>query len=143
MMWQPGWKGSLSKSGYVLPCSLETVTTLFVNYFMFHHSVGSNSAIPWSVAHQAPLSMEFSRQEYWSGLPCPPPRDLPDPGIKPVSSASSGRCFITDAAAAAAKSLQSCLTLCSPIDSSPPSSSVPGILQAIILEWVAITFFNA
>ena len=42
-------------------------------------------ATPWTVAHQAPLSMEFSKQEYWSGLPCPPPRDLPDPGIKPVS----------------------------------------------------------
>jgi len=42
------------------------------------------------------------------------------------------------AAAAAAKSLQSCLTLCDPIDSSPPGSSVPGILQARILEWVAI-----
>ena len=42
-------------------------------------------AIPWIVAHQPPLSMGFSRQEYWSGLPCPPPRDLPDPGIKPAS----------------------------------------------------------
>ena len=39
----------------------------------------------WTVAHQAPLSMEFSRQEYWSGLPCPPPGDLSDPGIKPAS----------------------------------------------------------
>ena len=38
-----------------------------------------------TVAHQAPLSMGFSRQEYWSGLPCPPPGDLPDPGIKPES----------------------------------------------------------
>ena len=46
-------------------------------------------------------------------------------------------------AAAAAKSLQSCPTLCSPIDGSPPGSSVPGILQAIILEWVAISFSNA
>ena len=36
-------------------------------------------------AHQAPLSMGFSRQEYWSGLPCPPPGDLPDPGIEPAS----------------------------------------------------------
>ena len=43
-------------------------------------------ATPWTVAHQAPLSMEFSRQEYWSGLPFPSPRDLPDPGIKPGSS---------------------------------------------------------
>ena len=38
--------------------------------------------ILWTVAHQAPLSMEFSRQEYQSGLPCPPPGDLPNPGIK-------------------------------------------------------------
>ena len=42
---------------------------------------------PWTVARQAPLSMGFSRQEYWSGLPCPPPGDLPDPGIEPVSPA--------------------------------------------------------
>ena len=47
------------------------------------------------------------------------------------------------AAAAAAKSLQSCPTLCDPIDGSPPGSSVPGILQARILEWVAISFSNA
>ena len=40
---------------------------------------------PWTVAHQAPLSMEFSRQEYWSGLPFPPSGDLPNQGIKPVS----------------------------------------------------------
>ena len=38
--------------------------------------------ILWTVALQAPLSMEFSRQEYWSGLPCPPPWDLPNPGIE-------------------------------------------------------------
>ena len=47
------------------------------------------------------------------------------------------------AAAAAAKSLQSCPTLCNPIDGSPPGSPVPGILQARILEWVAISFSNA
>ena len=49
----------------------------------------------------------------------------------------------TDAAAAAAKSLQSCPTLCDPIDSSPPGSPVSGILQARTLEWVAISFSNA
>ena len=43
--------------------------------------------IPWTIAHQAPLSMEFSKQEYWSGLPLPPPGDLSDPGIKLVSPA--------------------------------------------------------
>ena len=44
-------------------------------------------ATPWSVAYQAPLSMGFSRQEYWSGLPFPSPGDLPDPGIEPGSPA--------------------------------------------------------
>ena len=51
-----------------------------------------------TVAHQAPLSMGFSRQEYWSGLPCPPPGDLPDPGIETVSLPSpalAGRLFTT------------------------------------------------
>ena len=41
--------------------------------------------VPWTVACQAPLSMGFPRQEYWSGLPFPPPGHLPNPGIKPVS----------------------------------------------------------
>ena len=43
----------------------------------------------WTVACQAPLSMGFSRQGYWSGLPCPPPGDLPDPGIEPASVSSA------------------------------------------------------
>ena len=43
-------------------------------------------ATPWTVACQVPLSMGYSRQEYWSGLPCFPPGHLPDPRIKPVSS---------------------------------------------------------
>ena len=44
-------------------------------------------ATPWTVAYQAPLSMGFSRQEYWSGLPFPSPGDLPNPGIEPRSPA--------------------------------------------------------
>ena len=44
---------------------------------------------PWTVAHQAPLSMEFARQEYWSGLPLPFPGDLPDPGIEPEAPTAS------------------------------------------------------
>ena len=44
-----------------------------------------NSATPWTVAHQASLSIGFSRQEYWSGLPCPSPDDLPTPGIESAS----------------------------------------------------------
>ena len=44
-----------------------------------------DSVTPWTVACQAPLSMGFPRQEHWSGLPFPPPGDLPDPGIEPVA----------------------------------------------------------
>ena len=54
--------------------------------------------ILWTVALQAPLSMGFFRQDYWSSLPCPPPGDLPDPGIKPMSLASpalAGEFFTT------------------------------------------------
>ena len=64
----------------VLSCSAQ----LFVN--------------PWTVIHQAPLSMGFSRPEYFSGLPCPPPGNLPNPGIKPMSITSpplTGRLFTT------------------------------------------------
>ena len=59
------------------------------------------------------------------------------------ASSSQSMFFIALAAAAAAKSLQSCLTLCNPIDGSPPGSPVPGILQARTLEWVAISFSHA
>ena len=45
----------------------------------------SDSATPWNLACQAPLSMGFSRQKYWNGLPCPPPGDFSDPGIEPES----------------------------------------------------------
>ena len=51
-------------------------------------SVMSDSATVWTIARQTPLSMGFCRQEYQSELPCPPPRDLPDPGIERVTSAS-------------------------------------------------------
>ena len=57
-------------------------------------------ATPWTVALQAPLSVGFSRQEYWSGLPRPPPGDLPDPGIQPASLMSlalPGEFFTTSA----------------------------------------------
>ena len=54
---------------------------------------------PWTVAHQAPLSMEFSRQGYWSGVPFPTPGDLLSPGMEtesPVTLALEGRFFITE-----------------------------------------------
>ena len=55
-------------------------------YCMSVCSIVSDSVIPWTVAHQAPLSTGFSWQEYWSGLPFAPPGDLPNPGIEPRSS---------------------------------------------------------
>ena len=126
------------------------------------------------VAHQDPLSMGFYKQEYWSGLPCPPLGDLSNPGLLHcrqilyhLSHQRSPRIlewlaypFVrgsswprnwtgspalqvdslpAELSAAAAKSLQSCPTLCDPIDGSPPGSPAPGILQARILEWVAIS----
>ena len=53
-------------------------------------------ATPWTVAHQAPPSMEFTRQEYWSGLPFPSPGDLPDPGIKPRSPALQADALLSE-----------------------------------------------
>ena len=100
---------------------------------------------------QVPLYMGFFRQEYWSELPSLPPEDLSDSGIKPKFTALQADSLPTeptgkpktDIAATAAKSLQLCLTLCDPIDGSPPGSPVPGILQARTLEWVAVSFSNA
>ena len=55
-------------------------------YILFSHKGMAKSFVtPWTVAYQAPLSMQFSRQEYWSGLPFPSAGNLPDPAIKPVS----------------------------------------------------------
>ena len=75
---------------YVLPLSY-ILHSLFVHLLLllsrFSHI--RVFATLWTVARQAPLSMGFSRQEYWTGLPCSPPGDLPDPGIKPVSLTSS------------------------------------------------------
>ena len=101
-------------------------------------------ATPWTIAYKAPPSMGFSREEYWSGLPFPSSGHLPNPGIEPgslQSPALAGGFFTT--AAAAAKSLQSCPSLCDPIDGSPQGPAIPGILQARILEWVAISSSKA
>ena len=91
-------------------------------------------------------------------MPFPSPGDLPDPGIESRSPALQAETLLSEplgktvdtipaaaaaAAAAAAKSLQSCPTLCDPIDGSPPGSPVPGILLARTLEWVAISFSSA
>ena len=64
-----------------------------VHVCMFSRSVVSDSlVIPWTVVHQAPLPMGFPRQKYWSGLPFPPPGDLPDPGIEAASPACLLHC---------------------------------------------------
>ena len=114
----------------------------------------------WTIASQALLSMGFSKQEYWSGLPCPPTGDSPDPGIEHLplmSLALAGRFCTTEPLgkprflvylslffffnvqifslspiSCKVKVTQSCPTLCDPMD-----FTVHGILQARILEWVA------
>ena len=61
------------------------VHTLLCTCMLSHFNRVQLFVTPWTIAYHASLSMGFSRQEYWSGLPCPPPGDLPDPGIKPTS----------------------------------------------------------
>ena len=108
----------------------------------------------WTATCQAPLSMEFSRQEYWSGLPSPPPRDQPEPSVEPTSLISTciGRCILFHlghlgsmcvcmcVCLCACVYAQSCPTLCDPTDCSPPGSPFHGIFQARILEWVSTSF---
>ena len=100
--------------------------------------------IPWTVASQTPLSTEFSRQESWSELPSPFPGDLPDPGWN-LGFLHCGQILYYWATKGAlfngwVKIAQSCPTLCDPVDCSLPVSLVYGILQARVLEWVAISF---
>ena len=78
-----------------LCCLPETITTLVISYacMLILLSQVQRFATSWTVARQAPLSMGFPRQEYWSGLPSPSSGDLPDPGIKPTSPARGGGFF--------------------------------------------------
>ena len=112
-------------------------------------------ATPWSVAHQAPLSMGFPWQEYWSGFPSTPPGDLPNPGIKLRSPALQAASLVAELLGKPiiANTLynnlsivkntvcaKSCPTLCDPMDCSQPGSSVLGIFQSRILEQGAISY---
>ena len=93
--------------------------------------------IPWTVTYQAPLSMGFSRQEYWSGVPLPSPRvplGTPKPWL-----VSEVRAVLTNEREVA----QSCPTLCDSTDYSLSGSSVHGIFQAIVLEWNASVQFSS
>ena len=97
---------------------------------------------PWTIAHWASLSLRVCSNSCSLSHWCYPTISS---SVTPISSSifPSIRVLsskLASAAAAAAKSLQSCPTLCDPIDSSPPGSAVPGILQARTLEWVAIAF---
>ena len=100
----------------------------------------------WTVTHQAPLSMGFSRQECWSEFPCPPSGYIPDPGIQPeslISLALAGGFFTATPPGKPHFGMlvaQLCLTSQNPMDCSPPGSSVHGISQIKVLEWVAIPF---
>ena len=64
--------------------------------FFSNQVVSDYFVTPWTIAHQAPLFMGFSSQEYWSGLPILSPGDLPYPGIEPTSPALAGRCFTAE-----------------------------------------------
>ena len=101
---------------------------------------------PWAIAWQTRLSMGFTREEYWSGLPCPPPEDLSDPGMEPASPASPalqedslpteppGKPNICSEVKCESEN-------CSVVsDLWPHGYTVHGILQARILEWVAFPF---
>ena len=107
--------------------------------------------ILWAGAHQAPLPMGFSRQEYWNGLPCLPPGNLPrvrtqgsNPHLFCLFHWQAGSLPLVPPGKPDGSHVvlgtQSCPTLCSPIDCSPPNYSVHGISQPRILEWIAISF---
>ena len=93
---QPWWGRQAQYSSGQRPvscrdCPLHSQHCVWVGYFISHAQTLSHArlfATPWTVAHRAPLSTGFPRQEYWSGLPVSPPGDLPNPGIEPRSPVS-------------------------------------------------------
>ena len=100
------FKKGIFISSWFIPCNPSCIgwtPCVYLNNFcclhlsivdVFSCSLVSNYFVAsWTVARQAPLSVEFSRQEYWSGVPFPPPGDLPDPGIEPAYPALTGRIF--------------------------------------------------
>ena len=118
-----------------LSCPPEAIPTLLIDSVP-SRSVVSKSLWPQSSIPGSSAYGDSPGKNAWSELSCPPPGDLPNPGTEPKSPHIA-------AAAAAAKSLQLCPTLCDPIDGSPPGSPDCGIPQARTLEWVAISFSSA
>ena len=95
-----GWGGEWASNHSSWDCGInfEFAWSTACVHACWVASVVSDSVTLWTVACQAPLSMGFYRPEYWSGLQCPPPGDLPHPGIEPVSIMSpalAGGCFTT------------------------------------------------
>ena len=105
------------------------------------------SAMLWTISSQAPLSMGILQARILEWVAIFLQGTFPTQGsnlhLLNWQIIYHGATCISPATAAAAKSLQLCPTLCDPIDSSPPGSPIPGILQARTLEWVAIAFSNA
>ena len=107
VMWQPGWEGRLGEKGSMymygwVPLLFTQNYHNIVNWLFVVVVVAQSLnhvwffATPWMVAHQPPLSMGFPRQEYWGGLPFPPPGDLLNLGIKSTSPAVADGFFIIE-----------------------------------------------
>ena len=104
----PGYSEGQGNLAFCSPwgCKESDTTKPLNNNILYSHYLSAQSLrhaqvfeILWTIAFQVPLSMGFSRQEYWSGFPWPPPRDLLDPGIESMSfksSALTGRIFTID-----------------------------------------------
>ena len=119
--------------------TLEWVAISFSNAWKWKVKVKLLSCVrllvtPWIAAYQAPPSMGFSRQEYWSRVP------LPSPILPTAEQNLALDLSLVFWSHGGAKSLQLCRTLCDPVVGSPPGSPVPGILQTRTLEWAAISF---
>ena len=147
-----------SVPGILQARTLEWVAISFSNAWKWKVKVKSLSpvrlfATPWTAAYQAPPSMGFSRQEYWSfSFSIIPSKEIPGlicfrmdwlDLLAVQGSLKSLLQYHSSNTTTTTKLLQSCPTLCDPIDSSPPASPIPGILQARTLEWVVISFSNA
>ena len=133
------WSHSEQNSKSVLTCSMGSLLPMA----MIKTTQGHSKRCYWGPLDKAHPSGKLSPWSPSASLPPTPSNELcflPDIRLAiTLRDVTSD----TDTAAAAAKSLQSCLTLCHPTDSSPPGSPVPGTLQARTLEWVAISFSNA
>ena len=132
----------------------KMVNTTYINKII---RTFCNRVTPRSVAH--PLSMQFSRQEYWSAEPSPSPGHLPNPGIRPRSPTRQADSLLSESPGkpllqpmhiylitqmkqtnSLSEIAQLCPTLCDPMDCRLSGSSIHGIFQARVLEWVAISF---